>query len=73
MGAIIEAVTTQDNPMSDAHATISDPEGDVPVQTMMTLAFMETDILTRRDHDRSAPQYPSGGKIQTGEGYRRGY
>ena len=37
--AIIEAVTTQDNPMSDAHATISDPEGDVPVQTMMTLSF----------------------------------
>lgn len=73
--AVIEGVVTMDNPMSDLHATISDPEGDVPVHTKMVLSFQETDIITRRDHDRSAPQYISGGKTkpEIGDGYKRGY
>ena len=71
--AIIEAVITQDNPLSDLHATISDPEGDVPVHTKMVLNFQETDIITRRDHDKSAPMFPFGGEMRPGKGYKRGY
>lgn len=71
--AVIEGVVTQDNPLSDLHSTISDPDGDVPVHTKMVLSFTETDIVTRKDHDKSAPQYMSGGKPETGEGYKRGY
>ena len=73
--AVIARVVTQDNPLSDLHSTISDPDGDVPVHTKMVLKFTETDIVTRKDHDKSAPQYVSGGKQKPykGEGYKRGY
>lgn len=54
--AVIEGVVTQDNPMSDLHTTISDPKGDVPVHTKMTLSFCETDITTRADHERAKAQ-----------------
>ena len=50
--AVIEGVVTQDNPLSDLHSTISDPTGDVPVHTKMTLNFTETDIVTRADHKK---------------------
>ena len=71
--AVIEGVITQDNPLSDLHSTISDPDGDVPVHTKMVLEFTETDIVTRKDHDKSAPRYMSGGRQLPGEGYKRGY
>ena len=51
--AVIHSVVTMDNPMSDLHTTISDPTGDVPVHTKMTLNFSETDITTRTDHDKA--------------------
>ena len=54
--AVIEAVVTMDNPMSDLHTTISDPDGDVPVHTKMTLNFCETDIVTRDDHKKAFDQ-----------------
>lgn len=71
--AALEGVIVQDNPLSDLHSTIEDPTGDVPVHTKMMLSFCETDIITRRDHDESAPNYVLNGKSESGRGYLRGY
>ena len=60
--AALEGVITQDNPLSDLHATIEDPEGDTPVHTKLMLSFTETDIITRKDHEESRKM-----------GYKRGY
>jgi len=60
--AALEAVVVQDNPLSDLHSTIEDPEGDVPVHTKLMMSFVETDIITRKDH-REAKKM----------GYKRGY
>lgn len=71
--AALEEVIVQDNPMSDLHSTIEDPNGDVPVHTKISLRFCETDIITRKDHDESAPDYMSYGKQKKGRGYYRGF
>ena len=71
--AALEGVIVQDNPLSDLHSTVEDPTGDVPVHTKMMLSFCETDIITRKDHDESAPDYLSTGARKKGRGYYRGY
>ena len=51
-----------ENPNSNYHMTIDDPEGAAPVHTSLKLTFLETDIVTRDDHMKALK-----------EGYKRGY
>jgi len=46
-------VVVQHNPQTDMHVTFSDG---TPVVTALSLAFQETDIITRKDHEEGGPQ-----------------
>lgn len=59
---VLESVRVTENPKSNYHITIDDPDGAAPVHTSMSLLFSETDIIVRQD-------YVAAYK----EGYRRGY
>ena len=45
--AALKAVTVQANPQTDMH--VAHPQG-VPIETAISLSFMEVDIITRQDH-----------------------
>ena len=45
--AALKGITVQANPQTAMH--VAHPGG-VPVETAMTLSFMEVDVITREDH-----------------------
>ena len=59
---VLESVKVTENPRSNYHITIDDPDGPAAVHTSMSLVFTQTNIITREDHNKAL-----------GEGYQRMY
>ena len=53
---VLESVRVTENPKSNYHMTIDDPNGPAPVHTSLSLLFTETDIITQQDHEKAYNQ-----------------